>query len=155
MANARERETRLEVGHAHRGFGVAIRRCGETSDKGTREGLDPAARAAIALVGARRTKHERQSSMTSRRRFFGTSDREAFYAALRVMRDACIAVCRAAPIKGLDYRTASDLKERIDDAVEALTGNRQALWLQPHGNVVREQRETPVFPVEPDKEEDD
>jgi hypothetical protein len=93
--------------------------------------------------------------MTSRRRFFGTSDREAFYAALRVMRDACIAVCRAAPIKGLDYRTASELKERIDDAVEALTGNRQAFWLQPHGGVVRKEPVTPVFQIEAGGDEEE
>jgi hypothetical protein len=116
--------------------------------------LDPADPAAIRWrpQDANKKRNTRKAEM-SRRRFFGTSDRDAFYTALRVMRDACIAVCRAAPIKGLDYRTASELKDRIDDAVEALTGNRQALWLQPHGGATRQESRTTVLQIETDAEE--
>jgi hypothetical protein len=64
---------------------------------------------------------------------FQTHDREAFFEAIKTMRDACIEVLRKSRYGSLDYRTADELKKRLDDAVGALTGNRQALWIQPHG----------------------
>jgi hypothetical protein len=70
------------------------------------------------------------------RRFFSDSDRARFYAAIRAMRDATIDVSRAAPIGGLDYRTADAVRRALDDAVEALTGDRTALWRKDHGGTV-------------------
>ena len=72
----------------------------------------------------------------ARRRFFSDSDRARFYAAIRVMRDACVQVSRSAPIGGLDYRTADAVRHALDDAVEALTGDRTALWGKAHGGTV-------------------
>ena len=73
----------------------------------------------------------------ARRRFFADSDRARFYAAIRVMRDECVQVSRSAPIGGLDYRTADAVRHALDDAVEALTGDRTALWRKDHGGTVR------------------
>ena len=73
----------------------------------------------------------------ARRRFFADSDRARFYAAIRVMRDECVQVSRSAPIGGLDYRTADAVRHALDDAVEALTGDRTALWSKAHGGTVR------------------
>ena len=45
-------------------------------------------------------------------------------------------VSRAAPIGGLDYQTADAVRHALDDAVEALTGDRTALWGKAHGGTV-------------------
>ena len=62
--------------------------------------------------------------------------RQQFFAATDAMRDACIEVSRHAPIGSRDYRTASALIARLDDAVEALTNDRTALWRKAHGGNV-------------------
>ncbi len=89
----------------------------------------------------------------SSRRHYGDGNRQVFYDAIRVMREACITVCRTAPINGLDYRTAAELLTSVDRAVEVLTGDRRALWRQPHSNSFTAARETPLRPVETDKEQ--
>jgi hypothetical protein len=43
-------------------------------------------------------------------------------------------VSRQAPIGSLEFRTADTLRERLDDAVEALTGDRTRFWLKPHSS---------------------
>ena len=86
--------------------------------------------------------------MRRRGRHFSDDNRRQFFDAIKAMRDACIVVSRTAPIGKLDYRTAGALLAHLDDAVEALTGDREALWLRPLSNVlgqpVHEVRVRPV-----------
>lgn len=89
--------------------------------------------------------------VSRRRRLFTDYDRQRFYAAIGVMREACIDVRRTAPINGLDYGTAGSLMQRLDDAVEALTGDREALWRKSHGGSVP----IPETPLKPVQDEDD
>ncbi len=86
--------------------------------------------------------------MAKHARVYGEFDRQAFLAALKAMRDACIGTLRKAPIGKVDYQTADTMKSRVDDAVEALTGDRQALWLKQHGG--GRVPDTPLLPVKPE-----
>lgn len=81
-----------------------------------------------------------------RKPLFETADREAFFETIAQMRRYCLFVRSRAPINGLDYDTAGTLIERLDDAVGALTGNREALWRPPAG--YSEPRPVHVLPVE-------
>lgn len=87
--------------------------------------------------------------MTQHRRVFLDHHRQIFFEAIRTLRNACITVERSAPIGGLDYRTAGTLIDRLDDAVEVLVGDRQALWLKPHDGSCRPAVPITVLPVEP------
>jgi hypothetical protein len=73
--------------------------------------------------------------VSGRRRYFSEGDRARFLEAIRLMRDACIDVSRQAPIGSTEYRAADTLRARLDDAVEALTGDRTRFWLKPHSSV--------------------
>lgn len=87
------------------------------------------------------------------RRLYTDADREGFYVTLGAFRRACLNVREKAPIGGLDDRTAEQLLERIDDAVEALTGNRRALCIRILNNGRRGLQPLPVLPVEPEDSE--
>ena len=70
-----------------------------------------------------------------RRRMFMEDDERRVLQVLRVPRDACIEVNRKAPIYSAVYRSADALIEKIDDVVQALTGDRKHFHLKPHGGM--------------------
>jgi hypothetical protein len=73
----------------------------------------------------------------SRRRVFLNSDRAAFARAIKQLRMECVNVSAKAPIGGIDYRTAGALVAPLDDAIGALTGDREAMWNDPAGGPPR------------------
>lgn len=96
-------------------------------------------------VTARVTPDNYVTCEMSRRRVFTDGDRSTFFDAIVKMRQTCVDACRLAPVAGPDYRVASELIQRLDDAVEALTGDRKTLWLQPHATQAE-----PADPALPD-----
>src|SRR5262245_20214406 len=58
--------------------------------------------------------------------------RAQFYAAIQIIREACVDIMGNAPSERLEYRAAETLLARLDEAIASLTGDRTIVDKTPH-----------------------